>query len=101
MSDQETRRQTAERLAAERYPKKGPGPALEVREVLRDACISGYLAGRTVSAEQIEAAAVYGFESPDYNDAKFAELPEHAKQRKRDYMARLFRAIGFRIEGEE
>lgn len=52
----------------------------------------------TVSAEQIEAAAIFGFESPDYNDMKWSRLPEWSRRSKVEYMQRLFRAAGFRVE---
>lgn len=84
----ETPRQTAERLAAATYPNSIDD---------RNAYIIGYMDRDaepfTASAEQIEKAAIFGFESPDYNDMSWSKLPEFAKQRKREYMARLFRAV--------
>ena len=88
----------AERLAAEKY-NGTDGPRLHSMVVVsleRRAFVSGYLAGRTVSDEQIDKAAS-GI--ADCVQGRLGSRPDPVEVW---YMAdAAFRAAGLRIEGEE
>ena len=84
----------AERLAAERYKHSAAD---------RDAFVSGHLAGRIVSAEQIEAggkALCRAHQGMD-GDYPWNVQFEDGKEEYRGYVRAAFRAAGMTVEGEE
>lgn len=86
-------RDHAERLAAERYKHSAAD---------RDAFVSGYLDGRIVSAEQIEAAAEAAHESNRRsNGTRWNKQLHYIKDRYRLQAREAFRAAGMTVEGEE
>lgn len=88
-------RETAERLAVEKFSVTG----LMSQDYARRGFISGFLAGRTVSAEQILSAAKASYE--ERSDSLWEAADAEDKIMERDDMVTGFRAAGFRIEGEE
>ena len=97
----ETPRQTAERLAAERYPMVDYySPRKDAR---REGYVSGYLDGRTVTAEQVEAggkALCRAHQGMD-GDYPWNVQFEDGKEEYRGYVRAAFRAAGMTVEGEE
>lgn len=107
-------RQTAERLASEKYPglrtKESSTP---LQQLQRQAFVSGFLDGRSVSAEQIEAAArtlhlrEEGDRAADWLENDIETDPNSYaygydwREHWRDKARATFRAAGIRIEGEE
>ena len=87
-------RDHAERLAAEKYKHSAAD---------RDAFVSGHLAGRTVSAEQAEAA-VHGVHARLVEAVLAGEVEIEAHSPgislERDLARAAFRAAGLIVEGE-